>query len=91
MDHQLNTENTDVEMQLNEEETDQRERERCNISYLHQDDFHWIHMWNSSDQDGVSKTEKIKLKINSKMPRLVGRKKYGAINPAKDIKENAYR
>lgn len=59
MDHQLNTENTDVEMQLNEEETDQRERERGNISYLHQDDFHWIHMWNSSDQDGVSKTEKI--------------------------------
>ena len=26
MDHQLNTENTDVEMQLNEEETDQREK-----------------------------------------------------------------
>lgn len=41
--------------------------------------------------DLVSETEKIKLKINSKMPRLVGRKKYGAINPAKDIKENAYR
>ena len=40
MDHQLNTENTDVEMQLNEEETDQREIERGNISYLHQDDFH---------------------------------------------------
>ena len=26
MDHQLNTENIDVEMQLNEEETDQREK-----------------------------------------------------------------
>lgn len=61
MDHELNPgniRNTDVEMEVNEKQTDQRDRAK--ISNLHQDDFCQIRILSSSDQDasGVPKQRK---------------------------------